>query len=399
MEPPGADVVLVRHGDIGVKSSRVQNWMERRLRENVAAMLEARSIGGSVERDWGRLFVRTSDPSAAANAVGDVFGVVSASPAVTVPPDLDAIAESLAATARRHYEAGTFAVDARRTGEHAFTSQEVGQVGGDAVWTAVEDEFEPAVDLDDPDVRFGVEVREERAFVFVARVEGPGGLPVGTQDPLVALISGGIDSPVAAWLAMKRGAPIVPLYLDLGDYGGADHRARALETIETLSRYAPQENWNVRVGEAGPSLDRLAERIGDTRMLSVRRFMYLVAERVAEATGAEGIVTGEAIGQKSSQTVANLAVTDRVTRLPVHRPLLSMDKQEIIARAREIGTYETATIDAGCNRIAPSQPATRASIETVTGAEPDAMTDWAAEVAAGVESVPLEALAPTPDGE
>lgn len=389
MEPPGADVVLVRHGDIGVKSSRVQNWMERRLKENVVAMLEDRDVEGSVERDWGRLFVRTPEPRAAANAVGDVFGVVSASPALRVRPELGAIADALAETADRHYTGGTFAVDARRTGEHDFSSQDVGETGGEAVWTAVADDFEPEVDLDDPDLRFEVEVREDQAFVFIGRVEGPGGLPVGTQDPVVALVSGGIDSPVAAWMAMKRGSPIVPLYFDLGTYGGADHRARAFETIRTLSTDAPQEEWTVRVAEIGPYLERLEERVGDTRMLSVRRFMYLIAEHVAAETGAKGIVTGEAVGQKSSQTVANLAVTDRVTDLPVHRPLLAMDKQEIIAKAREIGTYETATIDAGCSRVAPTQPATRATIETVTGAEPDAMADWAATVAEAVEDVPL----------
>ena len=393
MVPPGADVVLVRHGDIGVKSGRVQSWMEERLKENVAAMLEARSIDAQVDREWGRLYVRTDEPGAAAAAIADVFGVVSASPARTVESELDTIADALAETAEAAYAEGTFAVDARRTGEHAFTSQEVGEVGGEAIWRAVADDFEPAVDLDDPDVRFEVEVREDRAFVFLDRVDGPGGLPLGSQDTLVALISGGIDSPVAAYLAMKRGAPIVPVYFDLGDYGGIDHQARAFDTIETLARYAPHLDWRVRMVPIGPYLERLEERVGDTRMLSVRRFMYMIGERIASVTGAKGIVTGEALGQKSSQTVANMAVTDRAAALPVHRPLFSCDKQEIIARAREIGTYETSTIDTGCDRIAPDQPATGARLETVLGAEPDAMADWAAEAAENAETIRLSGAA------
>lgn len=396
MEPPGADVVIVRHGDIGVKSGRVQSRMERRLQENLEAMFDARDVPGEVEREWGRLFVRTPEPETAAEAAAETFGVVSASPARSVPADMTAICEVLEATATECYTGGTFAVDARRTGDHDFTSQDVGQIGGEAIWRAVEDEFEPAVDLDDPDVRFQVEVREEEAFVFLSSIDGPGGLPVGSQAPLVALISGGIDSPVAAWLAMKRGSPILPLYLDLGDYGGVDHRSRAFETVRTLARYAPHLDWSVRVVNIGESLERLEERVGDTRMLSVRRLMYKIAEHVAESESAAGIVTGEAMGQKSSQTVANLAVTDQVTSLPVHRPLLSRDKQEIIELARQIGTYEDSTIDTGCNRIAPDQPATRASLRTVTGAEPDDLLDWAKAAAAEVEAVPLRGMDPRP---
>ncbi|MFW6384599.1 MAG: tRNA sulfurtransferase [Halodesulfurarchaeum sp.] len=395
MEPPGADVVLVRHGDIGVKSARVQTRMERRLRDNLQAMLEFRGVDGEVEREWGRLFVRTETPSEAAAAAADVFGVVSASPARSVAPDLDAIAEVLAETARREYTDGTFAVDARRTGEQEFTSHDVGRVGGDVIWRAVEDDFEPEVNLDDPDVRFSVEVRESEAYVFLDTIDGPGGLPVGSQKPLVALVSGGIDSPVAAWLAMKRGAPVVPLYLDLGEYGGADHRARAMATIETLSAFAPNQEWRVRVVPIGTYLQKIEQRTESTRMLSVRRLMYLIAERVAEETGAVGIVTGEAIGQKSSQTASNLHVTDRVTRLPIHRPLLTCDKQEIISIARRIDTFEDATIQAGCNRIAPNNPDTRASISRVTEREPDELAEWAKEAAGRVEVVDLQATADT----
>ncbi len=400
MEPPGADVVLVRHGDIGVKSARVQTWMERELQSNIQAMLSARDIPGTVDRDWGRLYVETPDPGAAATSIGDVFGVVSASPARTVDPDLEVISRVLAETAAEQYTHGTFAVDATRTGDHDFTSQEVGEVGGEAIWSAVAGDFEPAVNLDDPDLRFEVEVRQDRAFVFTDRVEGPGGLPVGTQDTLVALISGGIDSPVAAYLAMKRGAPIVPLYFDLGRYGGVDHQARAFETIRSLSAYAPHLDWTIRVVDIGAYLERLESRVGDTRMLSVRRLMFMIGDRIAEATGAKGLVTGESLGQKSSQTAANMAVTDLVTDLPVHRPLVGCDKQEIIATAREIGTYETSTVDTGCNRIAPDQPATRARLDRVAGAEPDDLAAWAVAAVENVQSVSLPS-APTaaPEGD
>lgn len=379
--------MLVRHGDIGVKSSRVQAAMERRLGESIEAMLADRGVPGTTEREPGRLVVRTEEPDAATEAVTDVFGVLSASPTRTVAPTLDAIADALAEIAPAVFDGGTFAVDARRTGDQAFTSQDVGRVGGDAVWHAVGDDHDPAVDLDDPDHRFFVEVRDDEAYVFLDKRDGPGGFPLGSQSPLVALVSGGIDSPVAAWRAMRRGSPVVPLYLDLGDYGGPDHRARALSVVETVASYAPDRDMRPRVVEVGEYLDRLVEATANTRMLSYRRFMYRIAEHVAESEGAAGIVTGEAIGQKSSQTVGNLNAVDRATTMPIHRPLLTWDKQEIIASARRIGTYRDATIDTGCNRVAPSNPATRASVEAVERNEPDDLFEWAGEAAATVDVV------------
>ncbi|MFB6081987.1 MAG: tRNA sulfurtransferase [Halanaeroarchaeum sp.] len=396
MRLPGADAVLVRHGDIGVKSSSVQAAMERRLAEAIETMLDERGIEGRVEREPGRLIVRTDEPVAATEAATDVFGVLSASPVRTVEPTLAAIGDALAETARATYDGGSFAVDARRSGEQAFTSQEVGRVGGDAIWAAVEGEYDPTVDLDDPDHRYAVEVRKDEAYVYLEESDGPGGFPVGSQAPLVALVSGGIDSPVAAWQAMRRGSPIIPLYLDLGDYGGPDHRARAFAVIETLAEYAPGRDVRPRVVDAGEAVHRLVESVDNTRMLSYRRFMYRVAEHVAEVEGAAGIVTGEAFGQKSSQTVRNLNAVDRATRMPVHRPLATWDKHEIIAEARRIGTYRDATIDAGCNRIAPSNPSTGAPVDVVEEAEPDDLFAWAAETAETLSTVDL---APVPEGQ
>jgi thiamine biosynthesis protein ThiI len=133
---------------------------------------------------------------------------------------------------------------------------------------------------------------------------------------------------------------------------------------------------------------RLVDEMDQQRMLSLRRFMYAVAEGVAERVGAVGIVSGEAIGQKSSQTAANLAVTSAATTLPVHRPLVTMDKPEIEARAREIGTYHDSTIPAGCNRVAPSLPETDARLAAVEAAEPTDLFDLAAAAAEGVASLP-----------
>lgn len=382
MHPPGADTVVVRHGDIGVKSAKVQTAMERKLRANIVELLAASGVDAEVERQWSRLLIHTDESSvdAATDAATDAFGVISASPAATVTPEKEPIVDALAAAARERYDGGTFAVRARRAGgdeEFPFTSEDLERDGGTAVWEAVEDRFEPEVDLDDPDLTFFVECRPEAAFVFLEKREGPGGLPLGSQGRLVALVSGGIDSPVAAWEVMKRGCEIIPVYLDLGKYGGLDHEARAMETVRTLERFAPDRDMRVRKIPAGEAMELLVDETQSTRMLSFRRYMFRAAAEIAREEGADGIVTGEALGQKSSQTTSNLATTSCATDLPIHRPLLTLDKHEITARAREIGTYLDSTIPAGCNRIAPDYPETNATLEQVREAEPDDLFDKA----------------------
>ncbi|WP_132060373.1 tRNA sulfurtransferase [Halorussus amylolyticus] len=385
MTPPGADTVLVRHADVGVKSGTVQTAMERRLRDNVAALLEDRDIDATVERRWSRLLVHADAETvdAATDAATDAFGVQSASAAVVVTPERDAIVDALARTARRAVEDGdvsageSFAVRARRAGEtdaHPFTSKDLENEGGAAVFEELPD---PEVDLDDPDRTFSVECREKEAFVFTEKRPGPGGLPLGSQSKVVALVSGGIDSPVAAWEMMKRGSPIVPVYLELGDFGGPDHEARAMETVRRLADFAPNFDTRTWCIPAGDAMTLLDEAVGPARMLVYRRFMYRVAEHVAESVGAAGIVTGEAIGQKSSQTSRNLGTTSRATDLPIFRPLLTMDKPAITERAKEIGTYRDSTIPAGCNRIAPDYPETNATPEIVGRAEPDGLMERA----------------------
>jgi thiamine biosynthesis protein ThiI len=390
MEPPGAETVVVRYGEMSTKSSRVRRSMERQLVTNLAAILADRDVEGDVERRPTRPLIHTDAASVgeAARAAAGTFGVVSASPALTASPELDHICDALADTARACYGGGTYAVNARRAGEdYDFDSRDIEQAGGSAVWEAVEAEFQPVVDLDDPDLTFEVEVREEQAFLYLEKIEGPGGLPVGTQQPVVALVSGGIDSPVAAYELMRKGCPILPVYIDLGQYGGPDHRARAVETVGTLRQYAPNFAEPIRVVPGGDTVEHIADTIDTGRMLVFRRFCYLVAEAIALEAGAKGIVTGESIGQKSSQTAQNMSVTSGVTDLPIHRPLLTLGKNEITERAKTIGTFRDSTIPAGCNRFAPAQAETNAHRDRLRELEPDDLRERAREAAADAELV------------
>ncbi len=378
MIPPNADTVLIRHGELGIKSEPVQARMETTLANNVKRMLSRREIEGDVRRERGRVFIDTA-PAAIGDALDvatDTFGVLSASAAKTVPATEDAIVTALVDLADTVYTSGSFAVRARRAGgrdAHPFTSKGLEERGGSAIWEAVEGTVDPRVDLDDPDIAFFVECRAERAYVFLDREAGPGGFPIGTQGRTVPLISGGIDSPVAAWELMGRGCEIVPVYFDFEEFGGQDHVARAIESVRTLAEYVPDGTIRLYIVPFGEVADRLVAETGKTRMLSLRRTMFAVAEEIARKESAHSLVTGESIGQKSSQTGWNLRVTESATRLPVHRPLLDRDKQEIIDQAKMLGTFSTATIPAGCNRVAPTHPETHARLDQVREAEPDGL--------------------------
>jgi len=384
---PDASHVLVRYADLSVKSGQVRGGMSERLAENVRAILADRGLSGTVERHWHRIVIETDEPVAVAAAAADAPGVASASPATVVPSALDEIVDAMVAVAEALHEPGdAIAVDAQRDSQLPFTSHELGRVGGAAVVDAVED---ASVDLDDPDLPLRVEARPERTFVFTESYEGPGGLPVGTQAPVVALVSGGIDSPVAVHETLSRGAPVVPVYVAMGEYGGADHEARAVETIRVLQRVAPNVDMRPYRVEAGGIVADLVDAMEQGRMLSFRRASLRAAERIAEAHDAVGIATGEAIGQKSSQTTTNLAVTSAAVDLPVHRPLLTVDKGEIEVRAREIGTYDDSTIPAGCNRFAPDQAETHAELDWLRSVEPDDVLSRAAAAGEAAERLPL----------
>ncbi len=393
MHPPAASTVLVRYGEIGIKSDGSRRRMERQLAENIRAILDDRGLTGSVEQTHTRLYVHTTteEIESVTDAVTDTFGVVSASPVLRVDPTLAAITDALAESVRAHYDGSPFAVRARRAGPadaHDFSSTDIEREGGSTVAeTATEAGFEPSVDLDEPEFTFYVECRDEDAYIFLERRTGFGGLPLGTQEPLVALVSGGIDSPVAAWQAMCRGALVYPLYIDLGPYGGVDHRMRAVETVERLKQYCPNTDCQLRVAPGGDGIEAAMEVTEMYRMLIARRFMFSVAEAVAEQLGAVGIVTGESIGQKSSQTTANLRITSSATDCPIHRPLLTMDKTEISEQAKEIGTYVDSTIDAGCHQFAPDRPATQPPLDRIREAEPSDISHLAAQAAASTSIV------------
>ena len=349
---------LVRYGEVFLKSDPVR----RRWEQALAQAIRERMPGVAVRTGRGRLWL---DGPVDREALSRVFGVVSFSPTAPCPlEDLDRTVLEYWARQTALADATTFAVRVKRVGTHPFSSQEKAAALGGVVLEA-----HPAlrVDLSDPDVTLHVEIRDERCYLYHEVFPGPGGLPPGVQGTLVALVSGGIDSPVAAYLMMKRGCRVLPLMVALDGLLDETAVARAEAVVERLRPYQPDIELHVLHDDYLLRANDQLRRANQERYTCVlcKRRMYRLAGAFAADHGALGLVTGEALGQVASQTLENLRVLDEASALPVYRPLIGFDKEEIIRVARSIGTFETSISPAnGCGAV-PSMPTTKAKPELV----------------------------------
>lgn len=358
--------VMVRYGEIGIKSEQVRRKYERLLVKNIEAMLSENGVGfNGVSRERGRIFVESRD-ARAAEVVSRVFGVVSASPVAVTGTDIKEVCGMAADMGRDIIGEGqSFAIRARRAGEYPYTSQEIGRICGDAVFEAVKDR-NPRVDLKSPDHEIFVEVREDRSYVFSEVVKGVGGMPLGSQGRMVALISGGIDSPVAAWLMMRRGCNIIPVFFNNGEFSDKAYTERAMDAIKKLKEWAPGHNFKVYEVPHGDTLREFIER-GNVKYTCVfcKHMMYRTAVEIAKRGGAHGIITGSSLGQVASQTSDNLMIEHYMIDFPIYHPLIGFDKDEIVALARRIGTYDISVRPASCCRAVPAHPSIHGRLEEV----------------------------------
>ncbi|MGC9169359.1 MAG: tRNA uracil 4-sulfurtransferase ThiI [Thermoproteus sp.] len=325
-------VVLVRYSEVAIKRGSTRREMEKLL---VRAIREAAAGCGEVKfrLEPGRIFVY-GDDGCVAKAAARVFGVKSTSPAAEyIFTDLADLASKVAARWRDIVAGRKFAVRAHRAGTHPFTSRDVAAKVGEILAAAG-----GSVDLERPEVEIFVEVRGDRVYTYNEIYEGPGGLPLGSEGKVLALVSGGIDSPVAAWYMMRRGAYVDVLYCNLG---GVLTEAAALRVIDKLLEWSYGYDAKVLVADCAPVADAI-RRYVDHHLWSIafKRALYKLAERAAGLVKAEALVTGESLGQVSSQTLQALSAVEMGIDLPVFRPLIGLDKEEIAKMAQRIGTYD-----------------------------------------------------------
>ncbi|HEU4394599.1 MAG TPA: tRNA uracil 4-sulfurtransferase ThiI [Planctomycetota bacterium] len=361
-------VLVVHYAEIALKGGN-RPWFEGLLREDLVARLKP-FPGTKVRRERGRLVVTLgsdseADAVRAADLVARVPGVAWFAIARAVERDIAVLESEVAARSRSG--AGSFAVDARRADKsYPLDSMEVNRRVGAAVVAATGRK----VDLTAPDQVYGIEIAKDRAFVFDARRRGAGGLPVGSAGRVVALISGGIDSPVAAWRMITRGCRVQGVHF-LND---AVDTAGVREKIDLLG--AALATWqgrlSIRVVPFGALQRAIVAAVpADHRMLVYRRTMLRLADRVRALIGAKALVTGDSVGQVASQTLDNLRCVYSAVPGPILSPLCGEGKDAIVAEARRIGTFEPSILphDDCCSFLVDPHPVTKARLRDVEAME------------------------------
>lgn len=348
--------------EVTTKARRTRRRFQARLATNIRDALRSAGIEAVVDAAWSRLLVRAAD-EAAGRRIASVFGVSSVSRIdARIPAVLDEIVRVGAALYGDLVRGRTFAVRARRAGALPFATQDVRVQLGAAL------NRHATVDLDNPDVTVSVELRDGEAFFYSGRHAGVGGLPLGVEGTAVCLISGGFDSAVAAWLMLKRGVALEYVFCNLG--GEAYERAVVSVAKILADVWSYGDRPRIHVIDFGRPVAALKQAVTPRYwQVVLKRLMYRAAEQVGGAVGADAIVTGESVGQVSSQTLGNLRAIDGVASLPVLRPLIAWDKTDIIRRAEEIGTaVVSATVREYC-AIVPDRPVTHAKPAAVEAEE------------------------------
>jgi thiamine biosynthesis protein ThiI len=349
---------LVRYSEIFLKSDPVRRQWENALIKNIRIVMP----GVHVRNERGRIWL---DGDVKPELLKNIFGIVSFSEVEHIR--FGEIEPFLPEFCRRHgIEAvRTFAVKIRRVGTHDFSSNDKAIAFGDLI----RKEFPHLkVNLAHPEKEIHVEIRANEAYLYDRVTKAVGGLPLGVGGTLVALVSGGIDSPVAAWMMMKRGCRILPVFVALDSFLDETTIARAERVIEVLARYQPGIKLTViRDSYLAEAKKELVSRgMEKYTCILCKRWMYRIATAFARGCGAKGIVTGESLGQVASQTLDNLLVlTDAACEIPVYRPLIGYDKEEAIRIARDIGTFpESISHASGCLAV-PKGPSTKANMAMI----------------------------------
>ena len=368
------NIYLIRTGEVALKGMN-KPYFERMLLSRIKNKLrDYRDI--EVYRREGLIFVKTPaeyEEDEIQKKILRVFGVASLSSAVETESDMDMIGNAAAEymkTMMSERNVRTFKVEAKRADKSfPVESPRIASRIGAAVLKACGDDG-LRVDVHDPDCVLFVNVRRDQTYIFADKIRGFGGLPLGTNGKGMVLLSGGIDSPVASWMMAKRGMMIEAVHFHSFPYTSERAREKVYDLVRILAEYC----GTIRVHSVNilTIQQAIGEKCPESEMtILTRRFMMKIAERMAEKTGCQVLITGESIGQVASQTVQGLVATDHAVGIPVMRPLIAMDKVDIMDLAQEIGTYETSIepYEDCCTVFLPKHPATKPKLERILESE------------------------------
>lgn len=364
------DMLLLRFGEFTLKGKN-RSRFERSVHNHIKSVLRP-FPKANIIKEYGRLYVELNgeSPEALAGALKKVFGLVSISPVRVCPSELDSIIKTAVEFVGQKVltKETTFKVTARRVWKpFPHSSQEMNHLVGSPLLRAYP---QLKVQVKNPEIELRIEIRQERTYLFYEVIPGVGGFPLGTNGKAMLLLSGGIDSPVAGWEALRRGLEIQCVHFYSYPYTSQLAKEKVMELTRILSGYAGRLKLHLV-----PFTDVQTSFVGigqDNLIITLmRRAMLRIATTLAEKEGALAIVTGDSLGQVASQTLASMNVIGRATDLPILRPLVTSDKNEIIRTAIDIGTYETSILpyEDCCTLFVPKSPTTNPNLHVVERVE------------------------------
>ena len=363
---------LIKYGEIALKGKNRRTF-EESLVKQIQFALKDMDAEFEVTRPTGRIFVESKDEfdvDEALEALQHVFGIVAICPAVlTEDKGFDKLAKEVVAYVDHVYpdKHFTFKVDSRRARKnYPMNSMELNAAIGEKLLEAFP---EMKVDVHNPEVMIHVEIRERINF-YCKEIPGPGGMPVGTNGSAMLLLSGGIDSPVAGYMIAKRGVTLDATYFHAPPYTSERAKQKVVDLAKQVSKYAGPIRLHV-VNFTDIQLYIYEQCPHEELTIIMRRYMMKIAEHFAYEDGDLGLITGESIGQVASQTMQSLECTNAVCTLPVYRPLIGFDKQEIIERSEKIGTYETSILpyEDCCTIFVAKHPVTKPRRSVIENSE------------------------------
>lgn len=387
--------IVIRYSEVGLKGNNRQ-WFENLLMRNIKAHLDA-FVSCRVTRIHGRIIVEVDDnPHQAATILRHIPGIANFSLTADADHSMEQMREQALILIREFLEkqrrsGASFKVSARRSdkGFPMNSMQLASELGG----MILEEIPGLTVNLGAPEIELGVEVwPKNRSVLYLEKTAGQGGLPTGSSGTVISLISGGIDSPVASWFMMKRGCASVFLHFHSFPFVGEQSRQKVIDLVRHLSRFQPRSTLIVvPFAEIQKAVKTSCSE--KNRTLLYRRMMYRVAEKLRQDYRALAYVTGEAVGQVASQTLENLNCTAAPTTVPVLRPLIGMEKAEIVNWAKEIGTYEISIqpFDDCCTVFQPRKPEIHGQLEEIAADEAKIDIDrLCAETLKGIDVLEFE---------
>ena len=370
-------IFIVRCGEVALKGMN-KPYFERMLLDRIKKLLK-KFDGVKAYRHEGLIFVRadkelnpgTEGKQAILKEIGKVFGVASISPAMECESTMEDIGQTAVEYMMEAIEergVKTFKVNAKRADKNfPVKSPDISRQIGAAVLKGCK---VLKVDVHNPDVKLFVDVRHDKSYVYQDKIPGFGGLPLGTNGKGMSLLSGGIDSPVATWMMAKRGMMIEAVHFHSLPYTSQRAREKVEELAALVATYCGR--FRMHVINLLPIQEQIVQNCPEEETtILVRRFMMRIAEELAAGNGCSMLITGENLGQVASQTAEALVVTDASVKMPVMRPLIGLDKTDIMDLAKEIGTYDKSIepYEDCCTVFLPKHPATKPKLERILASE------------------------------